>query len=94
MACLGADQQGRHLHAAMCVSADGSSWPWLIVPDETGEAGCSRACCAPHEQIGRLPADLRDQLELRCGAPTRKGTPCRQWVRHAGDRCPDHREDR
>jgi hypothetical protein len=82
---------------ALCVGPDGDIWPWIILstrllPDRDHHDGCACRVCVPHEQLGRLPRTVREHFQLRCGAPTRKGTPCRIEVDRGGDRCPLHRD--
>jgi hypothetical protein len=63
-------------HAGLGVHPDGHTWPWLLAPEDDDEP-------APpfptHELEGPLPAVYRLRLRrpLRCGAPTKAGTPCR-----------------
>jgi hypothetical protein len=90
---------GDHVHLpggyTLCfeVGPDGDAWP--LIADDRVEGPTPRpdpGDLAPHERLGRLPTAWRERLELRCGAPTRKGRPCRIEVDRPGDRCAYHRE--
>jgi hypothetical protein len=82
---------------AWCIAGDGEAWPWLV-RNLCGECDAaathgSRDLVPAHERTGRLPAAVRDALGLvhRCGAPTRRGEPCRARVSEAGELCGAHR---
>jgi hypothetical protein len=86
VACL-----GDGWHAAMCIDANGQSWPWLLAPDITetsGGNGCRRICCAPHDQAGPLPATIRSRIN-RC-QHTRRGWQCSRAAPLGEDRCWQH----
>lgn len=77
------------------VQPDGALWPWLFdrrARDVTDQ-GCGCACCAPHDQLGPLPAAFARRLAARCGRPTKSGRPCRVEVYQLGDACPFHGGD-
>ena len=85
MACLGTGW-----HAAMAVSADGSTWPWLISPDTDADAATTWAT-PTHEQLGPLPWGVRHRLtRWLCGHPCKDGHPCRREVHARGRLCPQH----
>ena len=47
---------GNGYTAAVMLTADGRSWPWLVCDDNRGRAtGCACATCAPHEQDRARP---------------------------------------
>jgi hypothetical protein len=81
--------------AVTAVGIDGAAEFWLARmdlmnhPDATfGNAN------QPHEQLGRLPREVRDAIwgdRLRCGRPTAAGKPCRVRVAQPGDTCGQHR---
>lgn len=80
-------------HLAWCVGIDGEAWPWLVRDrcDDTASHG-DRNVIPAHERIGRLPRSYREGLGLvhRCGAPTRRGSPCQQVVTEPGMHCGVH----
>jgi hypothetical protein len=95
---------GDHLHLdanytlSWGIDSDGVAWPLLFDECVSGRCrlpyGPSLDRDAPaHERLGRLPPMWRERLQHHCGAPTRKGRPCRIVVDHAGDRCDIHRDD-
>lgn len=75
------------------VQHPGAPWMWLLSPTD-GEVGCACRECAPHEQLGPLPAKYAEQVGAapRCGRATRSGSPCRRTVRKYGAACAQHRE--
>ena len=85
VACLGTGW-----HAAMTISPDGSTWPWLISPDPDADAATTWATPA-HEQLGPLPWGIRYRLTRHlCGHPCKDGHPCRREVHARGRLCPQH----
>jgi hypothetical protein len=85
VACLGTGW-----HAAMAISPDGSTWPWLISPDADADAATPVAFPA-HEQLGPLPQVVRYRVARHlCGHPCKDGHPCRREVHARGRLCPQH----
>lgn len=77
------------------VNADGSRTPWLMASlcaHCEGEATHGNWRDALHELEGPIPPHVRRRLfgDLRCGAPTAVGRPCRQRVTHLGEQCAAH----
>lgn len=80
------------------VAADGTRWPYITDDRLRGEQvavpwGNGIHELATHERVGRqLPEEMREALGLirYCGAPTRKGTPCRARVTGNASRCGAH----
>lgn len=90
-ACL-----GNGWHAVVAVDHDGHAWPWLLdVADLDGDGnGCRAACCAPHEQLGRLPVDVRRRIN-RCSATNSTSrSRCRNPAPAGHDYCHVHQGGR
>ncbi|RDH75506.1 hypothetical protein DVS77_26260 [Mycolicibacterium moriokaense] len=81
---------------ALCVTTDGENMAWLV--DKAELANGENATCGdayqPHEQLGPLPAAIRERISPapRCGRPRTDGRPCRQAVKVAGRPCAWHAE--
>jgi hypothetical protein len=79
---------------ALTVTSDGSWRPWVMrdLPEDPDpcDNGCWDRCCAPHDQLGKLPAEFRERLVPLCGRPTKKGRPCRIPVSRPGATCELH----
>lgn len=82
--------------AAVAVDADAAEQFWLVLRGHVGDPDTSPGNAnQPHEQLGRLPRAFRDAIwgdQLRCGAITARGTPCRARVAQPGGRCGRHGE--
>ncbi len=82
------------LHAAECVNVDGTVGLWLLVDGWAcgpEDPGCGCADCAPHEQEGRLSAEVRLRMGLRCPwVNPRSGKQCRTSVTKQGASCDKH----
>ena len=93
-ACL-CDAGAPDLVMAVCVTAGGGDVLWLVRPSMLSSEN-DPACGdpgQPHEQIGRLPAHIRDRIwgdALRCGRPRFDGQPCRHRVKEPGQTCRAH----
>jgi hypothetical protein len=86
VACLGGGW-----HAAMAISPDGSTWPWLISPDPDADAATTPVAFPEHELLGPLPQVVRYRLTRHlCGHPCKDGHPCRREVHARGRLCPQH----
>jgi hypothetical protein len=79
------------------IDPNGDTWPAIFDTDLTGRTpvlfGAPILAAAPHEALGRLPAEYRERLGLRhrCGRPTSTtGRPCRTIVEHHGEACTWH----
>jgi hypothetical protein len=84
--------------AAVCIASDGDDVLWLVSKTEleAEDPRCGNAN-QRHEQLGRLPAAVRDRIwgdSLRCGRPTCSGLPCRIRVANPGDPCGTHAKPR
>ena len=85
VACLGGGW-----HAAMAVNPDGTTWPWLVSPEDDADAATTWPTPA-HEQLGPLPWAIRYRLTRHlCGHPCKDGHPCRREVNARGRLCPQH----
>ena len=62
---------------------------WLLSPEPDAPHGNASPRWAPHEQLGRLPAQFRETY--RCGVPKRDGQPCRTVVAERGQSCAWHK---
>jgi len=92
------DEGGEHIdleegyRLAWAVEADGSRSLWLMASVCEEEATHGTLDDAPHEHEGPMPPAVRERLfgDLRCGAPTNNGRPCRHKVTHLGESCAAH----
>lgn len=84
--------------AATALSSDGDEHFVLARCDglDDPEAAYDYRCRdVAHEQIGRLPRNVRDRIwDLRCGRPTRSGHPCQRRVAEPGQSCGMHEVSR
>ena len=83
------------LRAAECQTPELTTVLWLLVDDPDrctcSDLGCGCPDCAPHEQTGRLPAEIRLRLGLQCQwVNPRSGKRCHTSVDRAGDSCDRH----
>jgi len=83
--------------AAVCVASGGEDVLWLVSKTEfeAEDPRCGNAN-QRHEQLGRLPATVRDRIwpPIRCGRPTSSGLPCRIRVGEPGRPCGTHAKPR
>jgi hypothetical protein len=94
-------QLDHELAVGMCVGADGQTSYWILrTPIRGGDSRHHGRPDAVHEQLGPLPANIRQRLAVptRCAAPRHDGLQCRNRVRrgehcrhhHHADRHPEH----
>ena len=67
----------------------------LVLLLAIGSAACDRrANATPVESAARTessPSPSPAKVKILCGAPTKKGAPCRRPVKSQGDRCHLHK---
>jgi len=76
-------------HIVWAIRPDGEAWPWLLRRTDVDPQGCCCRACAPHEQLGRLPTNVRRRVN-QCQAITSSGRRCRNAVDPPGQHCGQH----
>ena len=88
------DVGGDGYQATVAVAPDGTETLLLANLDDTNDLGVTfdpRSRHARHEQLGRLPRNIRERIwDLRCGRPRPNGQPCRTRVTEPGSPCHLH----